>query len=109
MKYVLLGAVALVCAISVPVASAAWVPGSNYLISEEDATDYIESKLDHAYCTGIPRFGHRGEFPYEEFLVFDCDIELNGSTCYDWRFKAVKGSRYGMFRLVKLRDARGCY
>jgi hypothetical protein len=81
-----------------------WVPGNPYYIEESDASDFLEKKFDWAYCSGIPRFGQKGEFPYQEFLVFDCSMKLNGDYCSDVRIKAVKGSRQGYFRLKVLRD-----
>ena len=84
-------------------AVARWVPGTNYLISETDANNALERGYDHAYCTGVPRFGHRGEFPYEEFVVFDCSISINRTYCSDQRYKAIKGSRPGYFRLKLMR------
>jgi len=108
-KLFLAGIVAMIvigCGLYAQSASAqarAWTPGTSYYISEEDASSFIERRFDWAYCSGIPRFGHQGEFPYEEFHVFDCDTKLNGSYCTDWRVRAVKGSRYGYFRLRNVR------
>jgi hypothetical protein len=101
MKKLILLAVA-VAALMVPaVASAQWVPGTPYLVTENDATSFLENAFDHAYCEGVPRFGHRGEFPDEEFVVFDCSLKLavKKINCFDVRQKSVKGSRPGHFRL----------
>jgi hypothetical protein len=78
-----------------------WIPGTPYMITKDDATSFLEKGFDHAYCAGVPRFGHRGSFPNEEFLVFDCDISRrsSGINCFDTRFRGVKGSRPGYFRL----------
>jgi hypothetical protein len=83
--------------------SSAWVRGSSYMITEEEASDFLEQAMDHAYCTGIPRLGHRGEFPYEEFRVFDCSVELNDEFCSDDRWRAVKGKRRGMYSMKLVR------
>ena len=73
------------------------------MISEEDASDFLEDVVDQAWCTGIPRFGTQGEFPYEEFVVFDCTISHKGVKadlfCSDVRYRAVKGTKRGFFRL----------
>lgn len=79
--------------------AASWKPGTTYYVSESDASDLLERSFDSAYCDGISRFGHHGEFPYEEYLVFDCTVRLNGATCIDVRYKSVKGTRVGWFRL----------
>jgi hypothetical protein len=87
-----------------------WIPGTNYLISEDDANSFLEKGFDHAYCTGVPRFGHRGSFPDEEFVVFDCDItrRSSGIDCLDTRVRSVKGSRRGYFR-IKLISQGDCF
>jgi len=67
---------------------------------KEGVSSFLEKRFDYAYCDGIARYGQRGEFPDEEYTRFDCTIELDdGSTCYDVRELAVKGSRPGYFRL----------
>jgi len=81
-----------------------WIPGTPTYAEEMDASDLLERTYDHAYCQGIPRFGHRGEFPYEEFVVFECSIDRDDLYCYDVRYKAVKGKTRGWFRLVKIRN-----
>ncbi len=92
-------------AVSATTATAgSWLPGTPYLISEMDASDALERKYDSAYCSGIPRFGHRGEFPYEEFIIFDCTLTLDDLYCSDVRYKSVKGSKRGYFRLNKIRN-----
>jgi hypothetical protein len=88
--------------------SGGWLPGSPYFISEDDADSYLEQAFDHAYCTGIPRFGHQGEFPDDEFIMFDCDIEYNGETCDNERLQAVKGSAPGYFRMNEITEG-DCY
>jgi len=89
-------------------ATGRWIPGTQYPVTEQDAEKLLEQTYDHAYCTGVPRFGHRYEFPDEQFIVFDCDTTLNGTFCTDRRYKAVKADRRGWFRLRLLR--RGdCY
>lgn len=90
-----------------------WTPGTNYLVSEEDAASYLENRFDRAYCDGIPRYGHRGEFPDEEFVVFECDVQRSDRDidCSGVRLKAVKGHRRGYFRLTMMPSAaqRGAY
>lgn len=72
-------------------------------ISETDASDLLEQTYDSAYCDGIARFGKRGEFPYEEYVRFDCTTEIDGEYCTDGRYRAVKASRKGWFRLERIR------
>ena len=105
----LLIVVVSVLALAGTATAAVWTPGTNYMISEKNADDWLEQAFDSAYCDGIPRFGHRGRFPYEEFVVFDCAIERDGyGYCPDARVKAVKGTRVGSYKLkmVRLGD---CY
>lgn len=78
----------------------AWRPGTPYYIAEEDASNLLEKTYDSVYCDGIARFGKRGEFPYEEYLRFDCSTELNGRYCSDARYRSVKANRRGWFRLI---------
>jgi len=89
-----------------------WIPGTPYMISEEDATGFLEDVVDHAYCQGIPRFGMQGEFPYEEYVVFDCTISHTGKvhiTCSGVRYRSVKGVKRGYFRLKgNIRD-KDCF
>jgi hypothetical protein len=81
-------------------ATSTWKPGSTYYVSEDDATSFLERAFDYAYCRGIARYGKRGEFPDEEFTRFDCTVEMDdGSTCYDVREIAVKGTRPGYYRM----------
>jgi hypothetical protein len=88
-----------------------WVPGTPYMVAEEDMQDLLEKSWDSAYCQGVPRFGKQGEFPYEEYVVFDCSVESRGRTqlsCYDVRYKAIKASRRGWFKARRLYDG-DCY
>jgi hypothetical protein len=85
-----------------------WIPGTSYMIEETDANSSLERGVDHAYCEGIPRFGHSGEVPYEVFTTFDCSWSYNGAYCSDGRYRAVKASPRGYFRLLKVRNAN-CY
>ncbi len=113
-KFLILGVLllALVSTTSAMAASSVkWKPGNPYYISEEDAYSLLEKTYDSAYCTGIPRFGHQGEFPYEEFIIFDCDVSMHGNNgfyCSDQRYKGIKGSRPGYFRLKLIRHG-DCY
>lgn len=84
----------------------AWIPGSNYMVEEMDASDLLEKTYDSAYCDGIARFGKRGSFPYEEYLVFDCDIFHDDWSCEN-RYKSIKGTKRGWFKLRLLRE--DCY
>jgi hypothetical protein len=93
-------------------ARTAWTPGTSYMVEETDASDLLEQTYDWAYCSGIPRFGHRGEFPYEEFRVFDCDLTLRAGGhklyCSEQRYKSVKSTRPGYFQL-RLVSRGDCY
>lgn len=82
-----------------------WIPGTPTMVSEDEVQDLMERHADWAYCSGIPRFGHKGEFPYETFVVFDCDMKLNQVYCSDARVKAVKASKRGYFKVRFLRNA----
>ena len=104
-KWFLICLAALVAGLSAVGAAGAqtssWKPGTTYYVSEDDATSFLEKRFDYVYCDGIARYGKRGEFPDEEYTRFDCTIELDdGSTCYDVRELAVKGSRPGYFRMM---------
>jgi len=89
-----------IAALAASASAGSWIPGTNYLVSEEDMTNTLQQKFDYAYCTGVPRFGHRGAFPDEEFVVFDCSIKRTDLKidCFDVRVKSVKGSNPGYFR-----------
>jgi hypothetical protein len=80
-----------------------WKPGSPFFAKESEMNDLAETKYDHAYCNGVPRFGHHGEFPYEQFIVFDCTTTLDDTTCFGRRYKTVKHTLGGTFtaRLIK--------
>jgi hypothetical protein len=110
MRLIVASLAALVVALGVGgVAQASsWIPGTSYFVEESDASDLLEQTYDSAYCDGVARFGHRGEFPYEEFKVFDCSVHMRSYDCYDNRYKAVKSSRRGWFRL-KLIAKGDCY
>ena len=88
--------------------AARWIPGSYHMVMESDASDFLELSYDSAFCDGIPRFGHRGEFPYEVYHVFDCSFDLDDKSCFDIRFAAIKGPRYATFRLKLIRMGH-CY
>ena len=103
-RLIALAATVVVALVAVGAASAgSWRPGTPYLIAESDASDLLERTYDYAYCSGIPRFGHRGEFPYEEFLYFDCTTKLDRNYCSDVRYRSVKASRRGYFQLRLVR------
>ena len=76
-----------------------WIAGTPYMVEETDMSDLLEKTFDHAYCEGIPRFGHSGEFPYEVFTTFDCSYSYNGKYCSDGRYRSVKDSQRGWFRM----------
>lgn len=104
----LIGGIALGVPVFAGAAPEAWRAGTPMYIEESDASDLLEQTYDSAYCQGIPRFGHRGEFPYEEFKVFDCSVHMRSYDCFDNRYKAIKHSRQGWFQLRRI--ARGdCY
>jgi hypothetical protein len=77
-------------------ANASWKPGTPYLVSETDMEHSIERISDHSSCLGVPKFGHDAN--YEEFIVFDCSIEFQGSNG-EVRLKSTKGSRPGAFKV----------
>src|SRR4030095_13519433 len=77
-----------------------WIPGTPTMVEESDMEGLLEQTYDSAFCQGVPRFGSKGEVPYEEFVVFDCTIERRGRvayTCYDVRYRAIKKSPRGYF------------
>jgi hypothetical protein len=80
-----------------------WIPGTPWMVEDSEVSDLLETQYDWAYCRGIPRFGHTGEFPYERHLVFDCSTELDDTYCSDRRYKTVKSKRRGYFALRLLR------
>lgn len=85
-----------------------WKPGAPHYQTEAWMNDVLEQRYDHAFCDGIPRFGRRGQFPYEQYLVFDCDTKLNGQYCVNSRWKAINSTKQGFVlarRIVKPR----CY
>lgn len=85
-----------------------WKSGRPLYITEKDAYDLLEETYDHAFCTGVPRLGHRGSFPDEEFLFFDCTTRSDGVTCVDGRYRSLKTQPYGYFRLALVRRG-SCY
>lgn len=85
-----------------------WKPGTPTYATEDDVNNLLERVVDHAYCQGIPRFGHRGTFPDDEYVVFDCDWSHNGTFCSGMRYKAVKASPRGYFRVKQIRRGN-CY
>jgi hypothetical protein len=86
-----------------PAQASSWIPGSSYMVTVEEAEDLLDDTYDWAYCTGVPRFGYRGSLPDREFRVFDCDLMFKdrslGTANCDYRYRAVKGSRRGYYRL----------
>jgi len=89
-------------------AAAIWKPGAPYYVAEEDASTWYERVYDHAYCDGIARFGKRGEFPYEEYLRFDCSATDSRYGFCDFRARSVKASRRGYFRMKLVRGTMDC-
>ena len=100
MRHLIVAALAVAIAVPAVAAAATWKPGTPFYIAEEDANRLLERTYDSAFCDGIARFGKRGEFPYEEYLRFDCSTERNGQYCTDARYKSVKAARRNYFRLV---------
>jgi hypothetical protein len=92
-------AVVLVIGPAATATAGAWRAGTNVFVREEDAIKDLEISYDHAFCTGIPRFGHTGAFPYERFVYFDCDTMKSGQYCTD-RVRAVRTATPGRFRLL---------
>jgi len=79
-------------------------PGAGYFVSETAATSFLEGTFPYARCTGIPRLGHRGAYPDDKFVYFDCDIHGSRYACVHVLEKAIKGSSFGSFRLVVVFD-----
>jgi hypothetical protein len=78
-------------------------------VTESRLVETLETKYDHAYCTGVPRFGHDGEFPYEKFVVFDCTTTLDDRTCFGQRYQTVKyGGWFAPTKAHMLKTGR-CY
>ena len=87
--------------------AARWVPGSHYMVTTRDARDFLEGVWDTASCRAIPRFGRRGN----EFRVFDCSVtawERDVSIVCKYRYRTIKGSRPGYFKLKRVLDD-GCF
>jgi hypothetical protein len=77
-----------------------WIPGTPTMVSEDEMDSLLEQTYDSAFCQGVSRFGKKGEFPDEVYVVFDCTIQRRGATsytCYDRRYKAIKKSPRGYF------------
>jgi hypothetical protein len=89
-------------------AATPWKPGTPFYVTEDDMGNFLEKVYDSAYCQGIPRFGHRGEFPYEKFLYFDCSTERDGVHCFDWRYRSLKASPRPYYKVRLVRQGR-CY
>lgn len=104
MKVLLVAAACAVALFTFGAAAASASPG--YYVDETKASDLLERSWDHAYCMGVPRFGHRGSFPYEKYMVFDCTISSDDRMC-DLRVKAIT-TRPGYWRLSNLR-APDCF
>lgn len=85
-----------------------WKPGNPVFVSEADANDFLQGAFDHVYCDGVSRFGERGEFPYEEYLMFDCAISHAGDYCTGWRYRSVKGKQPGSYRMVEVKRPKRC-
>ena len=113
MSAVVVGLVLLVTLVVAGTAQASnqgrWIPGTPYMISEEDANDFLDDVADFAYCQGISRFGKQGEFPYEEYTTFDCSLDFDDMYCSNVRYRAVKGSRRGYYRMKGNLTTKNCY
>jgi hypothetical protein len=88
--------------------TATWKPGAPTLVSEEDAQNLMEKTYDHVWCTGVPRFGHSGEWPDSTYRVFDCSVEHNQTICPGMRVKAIKAAKLFYFKLDIMRMGN-CY
>jgi len=111
-RLTLTGGVLLICLLIAGQAEArhaSWVPGSPTYVTEDDMNRLLQQTVDSAYCNGIPRFGHRGSFPDEEFVYFDCELNRNGTYCSQVRFRAIKGARYDYFKAKYVHTYGGCY
>jgi hypothetical protein len=71
-----------VAAVTCTAASAGyrWVPGSSYYIRASKVESHFKKGFDSAYCSGIPRFGRRKQFPYGPFRMFYLRHEARGPT-----------------------------
>jgi hypothetical protein len=108
MKKLITVAACIVALVSATAAQAgSWIPGTPIMVEELDASDLLERSNDSAYCDGVARFGHVGEWPYDKYRVFDCSVSNRGAAYCDNRYKSVKGSRRGTFRLVLI--SRDCF
>jgi hypothetical protein len=105
---------------SATAASMAWIPGSWHTISEKAASEGMETKVDYASCTGIPRFGRHfpplhtevkvgnrvygftRENPEPEYRVFDCSLQLDGDYC-EMRLRVLKGPHPDELRFKLIR------
>ncbi len=86
-----------------------WRAGTPTMVEESEMSDLLEQTYDWAYCTGIPRFGQKGEFPYEMFVVFECSTKRDGMYCSDYRVKAIKAKQRGWFKLKFINGYGECY
>ncbi len=102
------GLIALFSSVGAFASDAVWKPGTPVLIDEDDIADLLWETHDYAYCQGVRRFGHRGSYPHESFVVFDCSVTANGETCTGRRYKALRATRRNYFRLQLLRPG-SCY
>ena len=104
----LLLAVCLLLPAAAASAASQWKPGAPHYQTEAWMNDVLEQRYDRAFCDGIPRFGKRGQFPYDQYIVFDCDTKRNGRYCVDARWKAVNSTKQG-FVLARRTVKPRCY
>lgn len=97
-----------VAAVTCTAASAGyrWVPGSSYYVRASKVENHFKKGFDSAYCSGIPRFGRRRQFPYGPFRMFYCDTKREGRLCFAIKVKVVKGARRGWFRTIPVNLSR---
>jgi hypothetical protein len=105
---VLLLAFAAAAIIAAAADAGAWKPGTPTLVSEQEAQQLMEKKFDHVFCTGVPRFGHSGDWPDATYRVLDCSVEQGDTICPGVRVAAVKAARRFYFRLNIMRQGE-CY
>ena len=105
---ILVAIIAVTGALASNASAGTWKAGTPWMVEESDMQDLLEQTYDWAYCTGIPRFGVKGEWPSEIFVMFDCDVKRDGIYCSGYRVKSIKAKQRGYFKLRFIRDA-DCY
>ena len=109
MKSVIL-ALAMLLVLAASAQAATWKPGTSYMITEEEAENFLMDVYDFASCRGIQRFGYRkGGYSFDaEYVQFSCSFERDAYSCYGWRFRTIKGSKRDYFKMKIAREGN-CY